>query len=110
VDWTLDNQLDADGRRQMKNHVTLVNQFGDDGRVMHRVNRVMKTRVRFEVLDILEAAGRKVVNHVDFIAAFQINVGKVRPDKARPACNQNSQTVYAPFAEFNNGLFLNSAL
>jgi len=44
------------------------------------------------VPNILEAAGGKVVNDENFVAALQIRVGKMRPDKARAACNQNSQS------------------
>jgi hypothetical protein len=76
----------------MKNHVALVNKFGDNRQVVNRVNRVMKTRVALEMLDILDATCREVINHKHFVAALKISIGKVRPDKTRPTCNQNSQT------------------
>ena len=69
----------------MKDHIALINEFGADGHVMHAVNRVMKTRVRLEMRDVLETARREIVYHIDFIAALKISVREMRPDEARPA-------------------------
>jgi hypothetical protein len=45
----------------------------------------MKTRVALEVRDVVNAAGREVVNDEDLVAAFDVGVGEVRPDEARAA-------------------------
>jgi hypothetical protein len=42
--------------------------------VLDGVDRVVKTRMTFEVLDVLDRAGREVVNNVDFIATLKISV------------------------------------
>jgi hypothetical protein len=40
----------------VKDHVALIDQFGSDRMIVDRVDCVMKTRVTFEVLNILDRA------------------------------------------------------
>ena len=56
-DRTLDDQLDADSRRQMKNHITLVNEFGQSRLIGDGINRVVKAWMLLQMRDILNAAG-----------------------------------------------------
>src|SRR5712692_5812516 len=44
------------------------------------------------MLNVTKAAGRKVVDNKDFVAAFKIRVGEVRADETRSSRDQNSQT------------------
>jgi hypothetical protein len=49
----------------------------------------MKMRVGFQVLDILDAAGRKVINDIDLMAMVQAQFSQMRPNKTGPAGNQD---------------------
>jgi hypothetical protein len=42
--------------------------------IVNGVDRVMKTRMAFEVLDVLDSAGGQIVDNVDFIATLDICV------------------------------------
>jgi len=46
--------------------------------------------------NVLDAAGGKIVDDKYFVAVLQIRVGKMRADKTRSACDQNSQ-IKDPF-------------
>src|ERR1041384_2267944 len=91
ADRTFDDELDPNRRREMKDHIALIDELGGYRLIVNALDRVMKAWMIFQVANILEAAGRKVVNDKNVVAAFQIRVRKMRPDKARAACNQNSQ-------------------
>jgi hypothetical protein len=73
--------------------------------VVNSVDRVMKTRVAFQMLNILDRAGREIVDHVDFIATLDISVAQMRSDKTRATCDKYSQTFtpYLPQSH-KNGL------
>ena len=92
----LDDELDADRRREVKNHVALVDQLGHERLVVDAVDGVVKTRVAFEVRDVVDAPRREVVDDEDLVAALKVCVREVRPDKPRTACNQYSQ-ISVPF-------------
>src|SRR6185369_1561187 len=53
----LDDQLDADGGRHVKDNVALIDQLGSNRLVVDGVNRVMKPRMTFEMLNVLDRAG-----------------------------------------------------
>ena len=71
----------------MKDHIALVNKLGHDGHVMHRIYCVVIARVRLQMHDIVNRAGRKIVNAENLVAALDVCVGEVRSDEARPACD-----------------------
>ena len=75
----------------MENHVTLIDQLRSDGMVVDGVDRVMKTRVTFEVLNVFDRAGGKIVDHVDFVATLDVSVAQMRSDKTRATCDKYSQ-------------------
>jgi hypothetical protein len=52
----------------------LIDQLGGDGRVVDRLDRVVKTRVTFEVLNVLDRAGREIVDDVNFVTALNVSV------------------------------------
>ena len=85
ADGALDDELDADGRGEVEDDVALVDQLGHDGLVVYAVDGVVEARVRLEVRDVFDAAGREVVEDVDLVAALEVGVGEVRADEARPA-------------------------
>src|ERR1044072_5109231 len=76
----------------MKNHVTLIDQFGSDRMIVNGIDRVMKTRMTFEVLNVLDRAGREIVDDVNFVATLDVSITQMRSDKPRAASYQYSQT------------------
>jgi hypothetical protein len=53
----------------------------------------MKTRVAFEVLDVFDRPGGKIVDHVNVIAALNVSVSQMRSDETGAACNKYSQPL-----------------
>src|SRR5215212_954906 len=94
---TLDDQLHADCRGEMEDDVTLIDQLGGNRLVVDSLDRVMKTRVTFEVLNILERAGGKIVDHVNLVATLDVSVADMRSDETRATCDKYSQTS-TPFS------------
>ncbi len=83
-------------RTGLKDHVALIDQLGGDRAVVNAVDLVVKAWVIFQMLNVTKAAGRKVVDDEDFVAAFKIRVGEVRADETRSSRDQNSQTPNPP--------------
>src|SRR6185436_15923936 len=73
-DRTFDDQLYADCRREMKDHVALIDELRGNRMIVDRFDRVVKTRMTFDVLNILDRARREIVDDVNFVAALQISV------------------------------------
>ena len=67
-DRALDDKLDADGSREVKNHVALINKLCRDGLIMNCINRVMKARIVFEMRDVPNRAGREIIYDIDIVA------------------------------------------
>ncbi len=95
-DRALDDQTNADRRRQVKDHVALVDQLGDRRTVVHALDRIVEARILPEVADVVDAARGEVVEDVDLIAARQAHVGQVGPDETRAACDQNTHEEWSP--------------
>jgi hypothetical protein len=74
----------------MKDHVTLIDQLGSERMVVNGIDRVMKPWVLFEVLNVFDRAGRKIVDHVNFVAALDVSVAEMRTDKTRATCDKYS--------------------
>src|SRR6185369_8696797 len=53
----LDDELYTNRGREVENDVALIDQFRSYWMVVDRINRVMKTRMTFEVLNVLDRAG-----------------------------------------------------
>ena len=85
ADRTLDNKFDSDRGGEMKYNVALIDQLGGDRLVVHALDGVVKMRVIFQVANIFNAAGGKIVDDKDFVAALQICVGKMRANETRAA-------------------------
>ena len=83
----LNNQLDAHGRREMKDDVALVDQLGGDRAIVDAVNRVVKVRVVFQMVNVLDAAGGKIVDDEDLVATLEVCVAEMRADEAGAAGN-----------------------
>ena len=82
----------------MEDYVALIDQLGSERMVVNRIDRVMKTRMTLEMLNVFDGAGGKIVDHVNFIAALDVSVAEMRADKTCATCNQYSQIVLLIFA------------
>ena len=65
----LDDQLDADGRREVEDDVALIDEFGHQPAVVDAVDGVVVARVRLQVRDVVEAPRGEVVDAEDLVAA-----------------------------------------
>ena len=92
----LDDQLDADRRRQVEDDVALVDQLGDRGGVVHALDRVVEPGMPAQVADVVDAPGREIVEHEDLIAPLQVGVGQVRPDEPRPPRDEHPHPPTPP--------------
>jgi hypothetical protein len=80
--------------------------------MVNAFDRVMKSRIAAQVVDIINAAGRQVVKHKDLITSPQTGVGQMRPDKPRTAGDEHthqetsSQAATEPIAaiEWHSGV------
>src|ERR1044071_5930872 len=76
----------------MKDHITLIDQFGSYGMIVNTIDRVMKTRMTFEALNVLDRAGRQIIYDIDLIATLNVGVTQMRSDETRATCDKYSQT------------------
>jgi hypothetical protein len=54
---------------------------------MNALDRVMKAGMFFEMADILDAPGRKIIDDKYFISALQIGIAQMRTNKSGAAGN-----------------------
>ena len=69
----------------MKYNIALVDEFGCDGLVMNALDCVMKAGIFFEMPNILDAAGRKIIDNKYFVSALQISIAQMRTNKSGAA-------------------------
>ena len=60
--------------REVVDHVHAVHQLGRHALVLHAVDRVVEVRVPLQVLDVVDAAGRQVIDHEHLVAAQQARI------------------------------------
>jgi hypothetical protein len=80
----------------MEDNVTLIDQLGCDRMIVDSIDRVVKTRMAFEMLNVLDRAGRQIVYDVDFIATLNVSIAQMRSDETSTTCDEYSQTL-APY-------------
>ena len=71
ADGALDDELDADGGGEMDDDVGVVDEFGDELAIFDAVEVIFQLGVRFQVADVVHAAGGKIVEENDAIAAVE---------------------------------------
>ncbi len=71
MDRLFDNQLHADCSRKMKNDITTVDELGQQPFVRDGVNGVLKGRQFLEMFDVLNRAGREVVENVHAVPLLE---------------------------------------
>ena len=77
----LDDQPHADGGGEVVDDVAAVDELVDGGRVQHRVDDEVEARPVAQVRDVLERAGREVVQHPHLDALVEQELGEVRADE-----------------------------
>ena len=95
-----DDQLHADGGREVEDDVAAIDELGQQRLVRDRVDRCSRNPgAALEVRDVVDRPGRQVVEDEHLVAAVEQRVGQVRSDEAGAAgeqCfhrRQSSQTM-----------------
>ena len=81
----LDDQLHADRRGKMEHDVAPVDHLGEQRLVRHRVDDVREPRARLEVRDVVDRAGREVVDDGHLVAEVEQPFRQMRPDESGAA-------------------------
>ena len=84
----LDDQLHPHGGRQVKDPVAAVDQLRHHRHVGARVDDVAEALLALQVPDVVDAAGRQIIDDADLVAALQQLVGQVRSDEPRAASDE----------------------
>jgi len=77
----------------MEDHVRAVHQLQHQRAVHHAVERVGEVQVALEVADVLDAAGREIVDHLHRPPPLQEGFRRVRSDEAGSATDQRSRHI-----------------
>ena len=91
---TVDDQPDADGRREVENHIARVDQPSDLLLVTDRVDGQVKSRIAGKVIDVGKAARGQIVENEDFVTSGNADVGQMRPYETSPAGDENPHPIY----------------
>jgi hypothetical protein len=65
---TLDNELDPDSRREVKDGVAVIDQLGQERTMKDCIDNIMETRVVFEMFDITNKTRGQVVDDHHLVA------------------------------------------
>ena len=90
ADRLLDDQLDADGRGEMKNDVAAVDELREERLVLDRVDEVFESAAALEMRDVFDGAGRQVVEDEHLVAAIEQRLGEMRADEPGAAGDQRA--------------------
>ncbi len=90
VHGVLDDELHPDRRREVEDHVRAIDELGDDPIVENGVDGVLEALPPLEVEDVVDGAGREIVEHQHLVALIEQRLREVSADEARSARNQNS--------------------
>ena len=93
----LDDQLHADGGREVKHDVAAIDQLREQRFVRDRVDRVGKTRAALEMGDVVDRSGRQVVEHDDLVPIVEQPLGEMRSDETGTAGDERLHARIFPF-------------
>ena len=93
VDRLFDDQLDADGGGEMKDHVAAIDELGEQTLVVDGVDEVLEPGTSLEMRDVVERPGRQVVEDQDLVALREQGVGEVGADEPGSAGNQGTHAT-----------------
>ena len=89
TDRRLDDQLDADGRREVKHGVAAIDVLRHHRFVEDGVDHAGEVWMRPEVIDVGNGSGRQVVDRDDLMAVVEQAFREVGTDKAGAASNHD---------------------
>ena len=75
----------------MNNHIGVIDEFGQQMAVFDAVQVVFQQGGGLEMADVLDAAGRKIVEENDAITAVQEPFSEMRADKTGTTSDQKAQ-------------------
>ena len=84
----LDDQPHSHRRREMEDHIALVDQLAHGRGMMDALDRVMEPGMTAEMPDIVDAPGRQIIEDDHLVAPPEISLGQMRPDETRAAGDQ----------------------
>ena len=97
VDRALDDQFDADRGGEVEDDVGAIDPARRAAARCRPCRSCRGSRARLEMRDVVDRAGRQVVEHLDLVAALRAALGEVRADEARAAGDQGFHAVECPF-------------
>ena len=71
LDWTLDDKFDSYGGSQMDDDIGVVNEFGEQLAILDVIEVILHAPGGLEMADVFNAAGRKIIEQDDTIAAVK---------------------------------------
>ena len=69
----------------MKHHIAPVDELGEERLVVDRLDEVLEPGAALEVHDVVDGAGRQVVDDDDLVAVLEQGFGQMRSDEAGSA-------------------------
>ena len=91
VDRRFDDQLDADGGGEMDDRIAGVDHLCQQRLVGDRVDRVVEPGLRLQVSDVVDRAGREVVQNEDLVAALEQRLSEVGAYESGSSGYQHTQ-------------------
>src|SRR5207249_1749777 len=91
LDRALDNELDANGCRQMDDDLGIIHKFSEQLAIFDAVQVVLHLARGFEMADVFDAARRKIIQQNDAVAAIEKALRQVRTNEASTTGNQVTQ-------------------
>jgi hypothetical protein len=81
------DQLHANGRRQVEDHVRAIHHLADQRFVHHRVDRRAESRAVHQVRDVVHRFGRQIVDDLDGVALRKQASARCDPTNPAPPVN-----------------------
>ena len=91
ADGAFDDEFDADSGSEMNDDIGIVDELGKQLTILNVIEVILHAAGRLEMADILDAAGRKVVEQNNMIVTLEESLGEMRADKTGAASNQIAQ-------------------
>src|SRR5262249_43493702 len=96
-DRLLDDQLHADRGGEMKDDLALIDELRQQRLVRDRVDDIREPLVGLEMGDVVDRAGRQVVDDGNIMPVLQQAFRQMRADEARASCDQSFHAGCVPF-------------
>jgi len=94
VDWAFHDELDAHGRSEVIDHIRAVDHLRQQVLVLDGIDHVVEAFAWLEVLDVIDAARREIVEDVNLLALAQKFFGKMAADESGATGDQRSNRCH----------------